>query len=204
MRRCFNAVSSKTRSKGHLFSHNWNGRINVSQTVDILKQVNQLKGSLPFDLYVGCTVQEQVGLRGAQTATNLVQPDLAIILDTQKEMNYQEIKEKSGTIGRGLLLTYYDTTVLPNRYLLRSMKEACEAHEVSYQLHYSLEDSDAGWINKLRTGCPTLLLGLSVRNMNTPSQIVSLKDYQSLVRGLMFFIQELTVEKIQAFKEENR
>lgn len=188
---------------GAIFSRNWNGRYAPILGIEILRQLKSVK--LPFDLYVGCTVQEQVGLRGIQTATNKVAPDLAIMLDTESAFDYQSDAEDSiGQLGKGVLLTYYDKTVLPNRLLLQSFKTICENEKIPYQYYYSLADSEAGWVNKLRTGCPSLLVDIPVRNMQTPRSVIANDDYEAAKAGLVAFIQQLEVQQIVAFKAENR
>ncbi|MDR0922428.1 MAG: M42 family peptidase [Lactobacillales bacterium] len=186
-----------------IYAHNWNGRLGAALGVHLLEAVKE--ESFDFDLYVGCAVQEHVGLRGAQTATNLVKPDLALVLDTERAMDYQkDAMDVIGELGKGLLITYYDTTVLPNRLLVNTLKELCQKEEIPYQYYYSMEDSDAGWINKLRTGAPTLFLNTAVRNMNTPLQAIALADYQAVQTALVKFILQLTNDQIDAFKCENR
>lgn len=192
-------------SQQHWLASNWNGRIGVSQTIDLLRRVDEAEGSLPFHLYVGCTVQEQVGLRGAQTAANLVEPDLAILLDTNQAWDYQkDVSDAQGVLGQGVLLTYYDTSVLPNPLPIRMLKKICEKQGYPYQYYYSMEDSDGGWFNKLRTGCPVLFCNQAVWNLHTPKQIASAKDYQTIGQALFDFIQELQPQDITRFKEENR
>lgn len=187
----------------YLYAPNWNGRLSVSQTVDFLRAIADLE--FDFDLYVGCTVQEHVGIRGAQTATNLVAPDLTVALDTQQAFDYQtDAKDQQGVLGQGLLLTYYDPSVLPNRLLLNTFKEICQKQAITYQYYYSMTGSDAGWINKLRTGCPTLLLGQAVRNLDAGLQVAAISDYQALHQGLLAFVKQLTVADLLAFKQENR
>ncbi|MHC5375101.1 M42 family metallopeptidase [Enterococcus sp. LJL120] len=185
------------------YAANWNGRLAVSQTIDILRALADV--TLPFDLYVGCTVQEQVGTRGAQTAANLVQPDLAVMLDTQQAWDYQtDANDQQGVLGEGLLLTYYDPSVLPNRLLLSELRQLCDTEKIAYQNYYSLTGSDAGWINKLRTGCPTLLIGQALRNLDAGLQVARQTDYQAIAAALVAFLKALTPEKIIAYQEENR
>lgn len=71
-----------------ILAKNWNGRYAPIMEIEFLKAVQGI--DFDFDLYVGCTVQEQVGYRGIQTATNLVQPDLGIVLDTDQAFDYQD------------------------------------------------------------------------------------------------------------------
>lgn len=193
----------KVSQSGALFSRNWNGRYAPILGIELLQQLQAV--TLPFDLYVGCTVQEQVGLRGIQTATNKVAPDLAIMLDTEQAFDYQsDVEDRRGELGQGVLLTYYDKTVLPNRLLLQTFKDVCVQEALKYQYYYSLTDSEAGWVNKLRTGCPTLLVDIPVRNMSTPQSVIAQTDYQAAKVGLVEFIKQLNNKQITAFKTENR
>lgn len=184
---------------------NWNGRISVNQTIDLLRQIYENQLSFPFDLYVGCTVQEQVGARGAQTAANLVAPDLTIILDTNQAWDYQEdAGDVQGELSKGVLLTYYDPSVLPNRLPMEELRKICEEAALPYQYYFSLEDSDGAWFNKLRTGCPVLFMNMPVRNMNTAAQVVSQEDYETVGQAIYLFLKDLDEAAIVSFKEENR
>lgn len=197
------ATSFVQTESGVLMSRNWNGRYAPILGIELLQALQNVE--LPFDLYVGCTVQEQVGLRGIQTATNKVAPDLAIMLDTDAAFDYQtDSDDRIGVLGDGVLLNYYDKTVLPNRLLLQTFRETCEQDQIPYQYYYSLADSEAGWVNKLRTGCPTLFVNIPVRNMNTPRSVIAAADYQAAKAGLIQFIKQIDNDSLQAFKAENR
>lgn len=199
----FVSIAHPSPNKHRIFSKNWNGRYAPLMGIEILRLIQDM--DFDFDLYIGCTVQEQVGFRGIQTATNLVKPDLGIVLDTNKAFDYQHnLKEENGALGKGVLVNFYDTTVLPNRLLLTTLKSICESNNLPYQYYYSMEGSDAAWINKLRTGTPTLFVNVPIRNMDTPTSIMDLRDYDTAQRALILFLEQLNAEKIQAFKEENR
>lgn len=199
----FLSPTRKSFNKNRIFAKNWNGRYAPLLGIEVLRAVKDI--DFDFDLYVGCTVQEQVGYRGIQTATNVVKPDLGIVLDTDEAFDYQiDIKEKNGELGKGVLINFYDPTVLPNRLLLTTLKKICQENNLRYQYYYSLEGSDAAWINKLRTGTPTLFVNIPVRNMNTASSVMDIQDYQAAKSALLIFLNDLNEEKIQEFKEENR
>ena len=199
----FGQSYSVEEGQTRLFSKNWNGRYAPLLGIELLRELKEVE--LPFDLYVGCTVQEQVGFRGVQTATNLVSPDLGIILDTNQAFDYQlDVQERIGALGKGLLINFYDPTVLPNRLLLETLKTICKKHAISHQYYYSFEGSDAAWINKLRCGAPTLFVNVPVRNIDTVSSILDVRDYESAKAASLIFLKNLKPETIQAFKEENR
>ena len=57
-----------------------------------------------ISLYSGATVQEEVGLRGAQTAANIIKPDLYFALDASAANDVAGNKEEFGQLGKGALL----------------------------------------------------------------------------------------------------
>ncbi|HLR74878.1 MAG TPA: peptidase M28, partial [Virgibacillus sp.] len=57
----------------------WDNRYGCGLAIELLKEVKN--DQLPNTLYSGATVQEEVGLRGAQTAANLIEPDIFYALD---------------------------------------------------------------------------------------------------------------------------
>lgn len=57
-------------------------RVGCLMAVELLKAVKDKE--LDFDLYVGACVMEEVGQRGATTATGLVKPDLGVVLGCKK------------------------------------------------------------------------------------------------------------------------
>lgn len=192
-----------TSNQKRIVSKNWNGRYAPLMGIEILKAIKDHE--FDFDLYVGCTVQKQVGNRGIQTATNLVEPDLGIVLDTNKAFDYQpNLKEVNGKLGDGVLLNFYDTSVLPNRLLLTTFKGICDENHIPYQYYYSMVGSDAAWVNKLRTGTPTLFVNVPIRNINTPSSMMDIRDYDAAKSALVSFLESISTEEIQDFKEENR
>src|SRR5690625_5108033 len=57
----------------------WDNRYGCGLAIELLKEVQNEQ--LPNELYSGATVQEEVGLRGAKTAANMIQPDIFYALD---------------------------------------------------------------------------------------------------------------------------
>src|SRR5699024_5071423 len=57
----------------------WDNRYGCGLALELMKELQN--ETLPNELYAGATVQEEVGLRGAQTAANMIQPDIFYALD---------------------------------------------------------------------------------------------------------------------------
>ena len=108
-------------------------RISVFILAEVLQQ---LKGQvLPFDLYMVFTVQEELGLRGAQTATLGINPDFAIAVDTTiaydvpGAASYETISK----IGEGIAIKIMDGSVVSDARMIDFMKTTADKHGIQWQ-----------------------------------------------------------------------
>lgn len=185
-----------------ILSKAWDGRFGCVLGIELLEE---LKGvDLEFDLYIGCTVQEEVGLRGSQTATNLIKPDLGLVMDCLAANDVKGNEESVGKLGEGVLINYYDKSMMPNRALLNHLVSICKENDIKHQYYYSMGDSDAGWIHKLLSGCPTLQICICARGVNTSSSIIDVNDYLDAKKSIVEVVKSITSQKIEEFKVENR
>ncbi len=185
-----------------LLSKGWNNGYGCVMGIEVLESLKDEK--LDFDLYVGCTVQHEVGLRGAQTSTNLIAPDLGIVLDCLSANDATGDSEAVGKLGHGVLINYYDKSMMPNRALLGHLTNLCKEKEIKHQPYFSMGDGDGGWIHKLLKGCPTLNICICGRNLQSNSGVIDVEDYIASRKAIIEVIKSLSVEKIQGFKAENR
>ena len=91
----------KETSNGQAWiASNWNGRINVSQTIDLVKAMAAASVKLPYDaddrLYGAGTSRYQ----RSSDSSNVTAPDFTIVLDTAQAMDYQnEQEDQQGFLG---------------------------------------------------------------------------------------------------------
>lgn len=185
-----------------ILSKAWNNRYGCILGIELLEELKDVE--LDVDLYVGCTVQKEIGLRGAETATNLVKPDLGIVLDCLQANDIEGKEDAVGKLGEGLLINYYDKSMMPNRALISHLVDICKLNDINHQYYYSMKENDAKWIHKLLVGCPTLMACICTRNVNTNSSIIDMDDYLSAKEAVIRVIKSLDTETIDRFKAENR
>lgn len=167
-------------------------------TVELLESLKDI--DLDVDLYVGVSVQEEVGCRGAQTITHKVNPDFAIVLDCSPS----DPKNKNGILGKGVLLRVKDANMLSFKSLINYQKEICKEVDVPCQPFISMGGTDAGMIHKSFDGVLTLTHCICAKNLHTPSTIMDINDYLSAKKSLIYMIKDLNNDKIENFKEGNR
>ncbi|MDE8102732.1 M42 family metallopeptidase [Erysipelothrix rhusiopathiae] len=146
---------------------------------------------LDYDLYVGCSVQEEVGLRGAQTVANLVKPDLAIILDCSPANDALDSKA-IGKLGGGVLVRVMDGNMIATKDLIYKFVDICNEHDIKHQYYFSPGGTDAGAVHKSNSGVKTLTCCLCARNIHTSSSILDTDDYLAAREALLHFIDKKT------------
>lgn len=167
-------------------------------TVELLENLKDVE--LDVDLYVGVSVQEEVGCRGALTITNKIKPDFAIILDCSPA----DPRSNNAKLGGGVLLRVKDANMLAFKSLINYQKEVCDRLEVPYQYFISLGGTDAGNVHKSYDGVLTMTHCICAKNLHTASTIMDVNDYIGARQTLIYMVKDLNEEKIEKFKEDNR
>ena len=142
-----------------------------------------------WDVYAAATVQEEVGLRGATTAANHIQPDCAIALD----VGFAEqpgVNVGAGKLGEGPQLGI-GANFHPK--MVKRLQEVAAYYDIRWQadIEPGRSGTDAWAIQVARAGVPTALLGIPLRNMHSPVETLDLKDIERCGRLLAHFICEL-------------
>ena len=195
--------SFQVLNEGHrILSKAWDNRYGCVMAIELLKALDGVE--LDVDLYIGATVQEEVGIRGGTTATGLVHPDMGIVMDCSFANDTNGKDNAVGQLGKGILIRYYDKGMMPNRMLLDTLVQTCKDKALPHQYFYTMGQSDAAWIHKLFSGCPTLSACICARNVHTGNSMIDTRDYESAKAATLAIIKSLNEEKINAFKAENR
>ena len=166
-----------------------------------LELLNELKDvDLPFDLYVGGSVQQEVGSRGASTCSSLINPDFAIVLDCLMAKD-NLCKTGYGDLGGGVLIQYLDKSMIGFKELLDLQIDACKKTGAKYQYFESTESTDAGIIHKNLNGILTLTHCICARGIHTSSSMMRIDDYLDAKKSLIYLVSNLTNDKIEELKE---
>lgn len=128
-------------------------RISVYILIEVIKALKNKK--LPYDTYFTFTVQEEVGLRGAQVAALKIQPDVAIALDTTiaYDVPGSSPQEQITKLGAGPGIKIMDSCVICNSDLVAFMKNVAEKNKIPYQMEIMQGGgTDTGMLQKMVAG----------------------------------------------------
>ena len=137
-----------------------------------------------YEVILACTVQEEVGLRGAGPAAFAVKPDLAIALDTTLCVDTPGVPEEERVTkqGGGVAIKILDGSSISNRSFVDEMAAAGEAAGVTFQFSVLPRGgTDAGAIQRSREGVKTVTLAIPTRYIHTVTETIHKDDLQSAI-----------------------
>lgn len=151
------------------------------------------------DVYLVATVQEEVGVRGATTATYGVAPDIGIAIDVCHGNFPGAAEHEVSELGKGPVITSG-----PNIHPLVAEKLqqiACEYH-LPYQKDVSPgpTGTDARAIQVSLEGIPTGLLSIPLRYMHTSVELLDLEDIKVGGRLLAYFVAGIDSEFVEGLR----
>jgi endoglucanase len=177
-------------------------RIGTFVITEALRRIREENILHPNTIYGAATVQEEVGLRGAQTIAHVVNPDVAFIFEADIAGDAPNIQKKEAPtkMGKGPTLTTFDRSMIPNQSLKEFVIETAEKNNIPLQLSYDYGGgTDAGRIHLNRAGCPSIVIGIPTRHIHSHVSILSLKDAEDAVRLAIELLKTVDKEKTNSF-----
>ncbi|MFS0864502.1 M42 family metallopeptidase [Fredinandcohnia sp. 179-A 10B2 NHS] len=181
-----------------ILAKSWDNRYGCGLSIELLKDLQGVQ--LPNTLYSGATVQEEVGLRGAQTAANMIKPDIFFALDASPANDMTGDKNSFGQLGKGALLRIYDRSMITHRGMREFVLDTAESNNIPYQYFISQGGTDAGQVHLSNEGVPSAVVGICSRYIHTHASIVHVDDYaaaRELIVKLVKSSDRATVDAIR-------
>ncbi len=181
------------------FSKAWDDRFGCGISLEIARDIK--KEDLECELYVGATVQEEVGLRGAKTAAGLIKPDVFIAVDCSPCADSFEGDDVSGKIGKGFLLRFYDPRAIMHQGMKEFIINAAEEDGIKFQYYKSMGGTDAARIQLANGGTLVATIGMPARYIHSTTSMISIDDYKEVKKiayKIIKMFNHKTVEQIKA------
>jgi putative aminopeptidase FrvX len=174
-----------------LLAKAWDNRFGCALSVQLLKE---LGNDHPNTVYAGATVQEEVGLRGAQTLAQMIQPDVAIALDVAIAGDTPGVKqhEAQGKMGGGPVLLIYDATLIPNLRLRDLCIDVAESEGIPLQFDsIPAGGTDAGKFQFAAQGVPSIAIGVPTRYIHSAASLMNIDDFNNATRLMVALVRHL-------------
>ncbi|MFJ7974546.1 M42 family metallopeptidase [Peribacillus sp. JNUCC 23] len=180
-----------------ILAKSWDNRYGCGLAIELLKDVQG--ETLPNNLYSGATVQEEVGLRGAQTSAFMIKPDIFFALDASPANDMSGNKSEFGQLGKGALLRILDRTMVTHKGMREFILDTAETHSIPYQYFVSQGGTDAGRVHQANEGIPSGVIGICSRYIHTAASMIHIDDYaaaRELIGKLVRACDKTTLESI--------
>ncbi len=162
----------------------------------LIQLLRELQGqTFAGTLYAVFTVQEEVGLRGAQVASGNIKPDFAIALDTvpsgdTPDVNF--VKELPVAIGKGPLVQLMSRSFLLNPIMKKVMTEVCDRSGEPYQLAlFPGGNTDAAAMHLEGGGILSAALTIPRRYSHSPVEVLDLNDCIASLNIIKRFVEDM-------------
>ncbi len=151
---------------------------------EVARLLKENKKTLPFGLYITNSVQEEIGLRGAQMITETIKPNVAIVTDVTHDTTTPMIdRKKEGhlEIGLGPVVAYAPAVQQKLRDLIT---DTAEAKKIPFQRsalsRATGTDTDAFAYSN--GGVASALISLPLRYMHTTVEMVHKDDVENVIK----------------------
>lgn len=156
-----------------------------------LKNINH-----DLDVYFVCSAQEEVGHRGAKTATNRINPDIGIAVDVTFDCGRYGLEHGDTKLGKGGVIC-----IGPNIHpkVRKYLMEICKEYSIPYQVEVEGGDTgtDAWDIQIASKGVATLLISIPLKYMHTSVETVNMDDIKNVGYMMAKLIENIKSEDLE-------
>ncbi len=150
-------------------------------------------GGSPGDVVGVAAVQEEIGLHGARTSAFSLQPDVAIVVDVTHATDAPGVEAKElgeHKLGSGPVL---ERGSILNPAVFELLHEVAEAEAIPFTIAASGRDTgtDADVVHMSRGGIATTIIGIPLRYMHSPVELMQLDDVLNAAKLIAAFAQRL-------------
>ncbi len=150
---------------------------------EVARLLKENKKKLPFGLYIVNSVQEEIGLRGAEMITQTIKPNIAIVTDVCHDTTTPMIEKKIEgdlQIGNGPVIAYAPATQNILRELIVS---TAEEKKIPFQRHATsrVTGTDTDAFAYSNGGVASALISLALRYMHTTVEMVHREDVEHVI-----------------------
>ncbi len=168
-------------------------RVGGFMIAEVARLLKEKKDKLPFGLYIVNSVQEEVGLNGAQMISRKINPNVAIVTDvchcTQSPM-MNKISSGDISAGKGPVLSYAPSV---QNNLLKLIIDAAKKNKVQFQRQAAsrVTGTDTDAFAYSTDGIASALISLPLRYMHTTVESVHKQDVEEVIKLIYHSVRSI-------------
>jgi putative aminopeptidase FrvX len=180
----------------------WDDRVGLAVITEALKQ---LKASHPNNVQVAATVQEEIGLRGAEVVQASTRPDIVINLEIGIASDFPLMTSPTLSqekLGLGPSVFVFDNSMIPNNNFVEWIITRARAAEIPLQFEsVSGYGEDGAALQKSASGIPAVNIGIPTRYGHSQSGVIDRADFDNTVKLVVQMVQHLSASEVKAIRD---
>lgn len=155
--------------------------------------VAMIEEGLLYDTWFSFNVGEEIGSRGAKTATAYVNPDLGIAIEGTTAGDVHGVAEhmRSTYQGGGAAVSIIDKSSVYNREFVRRITDAADKEGIKWHYRASQNGStDAGTIHQNGNGALAFGVAAPVRYIHSAVNVLYTPDFDEVLKLAMLYVKE--------------
>lgn len=188
-----------TKDGKKIISKAWDNRFGCGMALELAKEIN--KEELDCELYLGATVQEEVGLRGAKTSAGLIKPDVFIAVDCSPCADSFDGDEISGKLGGGFMVRFLDPRAVMHQGMKKFIIDAADEDQIKYQYYRSMGGTDAAAVQLENGGTLVATVGMPARYIHSTTSMIHTDDHKEVKKILKKVVKMFNNQTVDQIKK---
>jgi endoglucanase len=148
------------------------------------------------------SVQEEVGCRGAGTASAVARPDVGLILEGTPADDLPGVHERQSVLGKGPQIRLFDPTAIANRRLARFVEAVAREAKIAVQVAVRKSGgTDAKTVHVHHAGVPTVVIAVPARYIHSHVSLIHWRDYLACLRLVLEVLVRLDADTVAGFTD---
>ncbi|MFA7249860.1 MAG: M42 family metallopeptidase [Dehalococcoidia bacterium] len=181
----------------------WDDRAGLAVMIEVMRALRDAPPAAATTFAVA-TVQEEVGLRGAETSAYEVAPDVGVNLESGVAGDYPGITpdEAQERLGGGPSLFLHDSSMLPNLRLRDFVLEVARDLGIPVQFNVLTGyGQDGAAMQRTRGGAPAINIAVPTRYLHSHNGVIARADVEATIRLVADVVRRLDGATVASLRD---
>jgi endoglucanase len=177
----------------------WDDRVGLGVMIAAARRIRAEGARIPAQVVWVATTQEEIGLRGAQTAVQKARPDLGISIEAGVSADYPAIgpTQAQERLGSGPGIFLLDSSMIPNRKLRDFFFDVAQEARIPLQPNVLTGyGEDGAEIQRFDSGRPSVNMTVPTRYLHGHTGLIQRSDFDRAVELLVQVLSRLDSAKV--------
>lgn len=161
--------------------------------IEVIRALDKKKAKHSAEIHVAFTAQEEVGLRGARTASFAIRPDIGFGIDTTLACDTPGVPDTDATTrqGEGFGLHVKDSSFIADRMLVKEIEALAKKKKIPYQRTLlAAGGQDGAAAQQAAAGARAVGIVVGTRYIHTVTEMIEKSDLEAAKDILVAYLAQ--------------